>query len=300
MSGASVVVIGGANVDVIARPHRAPVPSTSNPGVVTVTAGGVGRNIAESLARLGTTCHLVSTVGCDAHGELVLDATSDAGVDVEHVRRVLTTTGTYVALLDEGGELGWAVSDMEATAEIGPADIDDAAHLIGGADLVVLDGNLSSETLQAAWDMALDAGVRVVIDPVSVPKAMTIGRLLSAQRPLFLLSAGRTEIAALGSGATDAAALHDLGVELLWERGGAAGSVLTTSTSKHPLAAPPASVVDVTGAGDAMLAAFCHALLSGAEPFEAAAYGHAAAALTVASRHTVRPDLTDALVRSLL
>ena len=45
---------------------------------------------------------------------------------------------------------------------------------------------------------------------------------------------------------------------------------------------------------------FCHALLAGATPVEAAAYGHAAAALTIASPHTVRPDLTDALVRSLL
>jgi pseudouridine kinase len=49
-----------------------------------------------------------------------------------------------------------------------------------------------------------------------------------------------------------------------------------------------------------MLAAFCHAILSGASPAEAAAYGHAAAALTVASPHTVRPDLTDQLVESLL
>jgi pseudouridine kinase len=59
-------------------------------------------------------------------------------------------------------------------------------------------------------------------------------------------------------------------------------------------------VVDVTGAGDAMLAAFCHALLAGADPVEAARLGHAAAALTIASPHTVRPDLTDRLVRSLL
>ena len=56
----------------------------------------------------------------------------------------------------------------------------------------------------------------------------------------------------------------------------------------------------MTGAGDAMLAAFCHAMLGGAAPADAAAYGHAAAALTVASPHTVRPDLTDRLVESLL
>ena len=64
------------------------------------------------------------------------------------------------------------------------------------------------------------------------------------------------------------------------------------------LVAEPATVVDVTGAGDAMLAAFCHALLAGDDPAGAAAYGHAAAALTIASPHTVRPDLTDRLVRS--
>ena len=68
----------------------------------------------------------------------------------------------------------------------------------------------------------------------------------------------------------------------------------------EPAVDAPAEVADVTGAGDAALGAFCHALVLGAGPVEAARYGHAAAALTVASEHTVRPDLTDALVRTLL
>ena len=105
------------------------------------------------------------------------------------------------------------------------------------------------------------------------------------------------ELAALGGSAGD---LHDLGVELVWTRLGADGSRLSGPQGVvdiAPVVAP--EVVDVTGAGDAMLAAFCHALL-GATPAAAAAYGQAAAALTVASPHTVRPDLTDELARSLL
>ena len=51
--------------------------------------------------------------------------------------------------------------------------------------------------------------------------------------------------------------------------------------------------MDVTGAGDAMLAAFCHRLMAGATLADAAAYGHEAAAVTVASPHTVVPDLRD-------
>ena len=94
--------------------------------------------------------------------------------------------------------------------------------------------------------------------------------------------------------------LLDRGVSVLWERAGAAGSLLRTHQESVELTSLPATVADVTGAGDAMLAAYCHAVLGGSTPAEAARYGHAAAALTVGSRHTVRPDLTDATVRSLL
>ena len=59
-------------------------------------------------------------------------------------------------------------------------------------------------------------------------------------------------------------------------------------------------VDDVTGAGDSMVGAFCHVLLEGGEPEEAARFGHAAAALTIASPHTVRPDLSVRLVRAAL
>ena len=63
------------------------------------------------------------------------------------------------------------------------------------------------------------------------------------------------------------------------------------------LEAPGVDPVDVTGAGDAMLAAFCHRLLAGATLADAAAYGHEAAALTVASPHTVVPDLGERMSR---
>ncbi|CAN5205681.1 PfkB family carbohydrate kinase [soil metagenome] len=292
-----VVVIGGANVDVLARPHRPPVPATSNPGEVTVTAGGVGRNIAETLARLGTSVALVAVVGSDAHGDLVLEVTGDAGVDVDLVRRGLTPTGTYVALLDEAGELVSAVADMAATASLSPTDVGLARSAIASADLVVIDGNLATAALVAAWEAAVEAGVDVVLDPVSVPKAAAIGQLLGVDRPLAVLSAGAPELAALVTGGAEAL---ERGVAVLWERSGPAGSVLRTTATTTQLVALPATVEDVTGAGDAMLAAYCHAVLQGETAVDAARYGHAAAALTVASRHSVRPDLSDALVRSLL
>ncbi len=83
----------------------------------------------------------------------------------------------------------------------------------------------------------------------------------------------------------------------MWVRLGIDGSMLSTrNAGAQPLSPVPAPVADVTGAGDAMLAAFCHGVLAGRTPLEAARLGHAAAALTVASPHTVRPDLSLDLV----
>src|SRR6478609_3187794 len=107
---AAVVVVGGANMDVKARSTRAAVRGTSNPGSATMSAGGVGRNVAENLARLGTRTHLVAAVGADALGDQVLSVTSGAGVHVEHVRRSARATGTYTAVLDAAGELVVAVA----------------------------------------------------------------------------------------------------------------------------------------------------------------------------------------------
>ena len=100
--------------------------ATSNPGSSAFAAGGVGRNVAENLARLGTRTHLVAAVGADALGDQVLAATSDAGVRVEQVRRSPHATGTYTAVLDADGELVVAVSDMRATDALAPADVDAA------------------------------------------------------------------------------------------------------------------------------------------------------------------------------
>ena len=292
-----VVVVGGANLDIKARSNRAVEAGTSNPGVTGLAPGGVGRNVAEVLARLGTPTGLVAAVGTDTFGDRVLEATASAGVDVQGVRRIDGATGTYTAVLDADGELVAAVSDMAATELLAPADVDATAAVIAGARLVVLDGNLAGATLDRAAELAHAAGVPVVIEPVSVPKARVLAPMLRSERPVFVATPNADELAVLGG----LAALHERGVECVWVRRGADGSTFSDGAGSTEIAAlPVAEVQDVTGAGDAMLAGFCHALLAGATPVEAAAYGHAAAALTVASPHTVRPDLTDALVRSLL
>jgi pseudouridine kinase len=311
--GPSVVVIGGANLDVKARSTGPWQPGTSNPGTSVMSAGGVGRNIAENIARLGTRAILVTSVGRDAAGETVLAETAAAGVVLDHVLRTDSPTGSYLALLDPDGELVGAVADMAATERLDSSAIDQVRDLIASASLVVVDGNLAPDTVGVVLDRAFAADVRVVVEPVSAPKAARLSRHLTAERPLYAITPNRDELEALTGlptgrrgqlvAATDA--LHAKGVSIVWARLGRDGSLLSERTddgtiSRTDLGALPTDVADVTGAGDSMLGAFCHALLEGHAPAEAARYGHAAAALTVASPHTVRPDLTTRLLSQKL
>jgi pseudouridine kinase len=299
-----VVVVGGANVDIKARSSAVAIARTSNPGHTTTTPGGVGRNIAENLARLGTTTHLIVALGRDPHGERLLADTRAAGVLLEHVHRSSHPTGSYTAVLDADGELVLAVADMNATDDLRPEHLQAARELITHAAILVLDGNLPAATTAHLLDLARSTDVRVVLDPVSVPKAARLAPLLSADRPIFAITPNRDELAALtdrdtatDSDVADAAAvLHTRGVQHVWVRLGAHGSLLSSLGEIHKLSAIPVEVRDVTGAGDAMLAAFAHALLAGHSPVLAARYGHAAAALTLESEHTVRPDLTERLL----
>ncbi|BAN04346.1 carbohydrate kinase [Ilumatobacter coccineus] len=300
----SAVVIGGANVDFKARSTSPATPKTSNPGHGSMTPGGVGRNIAENIARLGDRVHLISVVGRDPMGENLLDHTAASGVRVEHVVRTDRSTGTYTAVLDADGELIVAIADMEATTELGPEQLDDARDVITNAGVLVVDGNLGLDTLDYALD--LSHGVRTVFEPVSVPKAMGLKNAIDHR--VDVITPNRDELAALTDAPTRtdrqvrsaARVLHDRGVETVWVRLGERGSLLSTADDQVEIAAVPTEVEDVTGAGDAMLGAFCHVLLASGTSEEAARFGHAAAALTIASAHTVRPDLTPRLVRAAL
>jgi pseudouridine kinase len=300
----AAVVIGGANVDVKARSGAPAIAGTSNPGSATATAGGVGRNIAENLARLGTLTHLIAAIGHDAYGERLMTETRAAGVHLEHVHRSEHPTGTYTAVLDANGELLVAVSDMTATDDLRSEHLHPARDLIAHAAVLVLDGNLSTATIAYVLDLARAADIRTVVDPVSVPKAVRLIPLISPDRPLYAITPNRDELRALtgretgtdGDLVAAADALHRRGVRHVWVRLGSRGSLLSTPDENHFLPADAAEVQDVTGAGDAMLAAFAHALLTGRSPVEAARYGHAAAALTLESSHTVRPDLTALLL----
>lgn len=294
-----VVVIGGMNVDTLARISGDTVPASSNPGRTSTAHGGVGRNVAENLARLGSPVRMVGVVGDDQHGTDLLAQLSLLDVDVRGVRRSAEcATGTYTAVLDHDGGLVIGVADMAATESLTPGHVE--AATIRGAGWLVLDGNLRADTIAHCLRLAAEQDVPVVLDPVGVTKATRLGRLPG----LHTFTPNHDELTAwAGTDDVDVARAraHAQGIEVVWLREGAEGSTLHTGDGRvTTLRLPPAPVVDVTGAGDAMLAAYVHRLRAGDPVVQAGWFASAAAWLTVGSATTVRHDLTEDLVRGTL
>ena len=326
----TVLVVGGAVLDTKVRTAAAPVLGTSNPGTASATVGGVGRNIAENLGRLGRPTVLVAAVGDDPAGDTVLQRTAAAGVDCRHVVVSPHPTGTYAAVLDDAGDLHIAVADMRATDELAVADLAVVPTLLGGADALVVDANLDPTVVRWLLSGAREAGVLAVFEPVSVAKATAAAAVLDGSVGVHTVTPNVDELAALVGAPVDdtvegvraaADVLHGRGVEHVWVRRGTHGSLLSVASSPDAgssvagsadagsadagsravlVGAPPVQVADVTGAGDSMTAGYVHALLDGADVVEAARYGQALAALTCASADTVRADLTAALVAAHL
>jgi pseudouridine kinase len=298
-----VVVVGGINLDTLARVLAPLVTATSNPGRTVTAPGGVGRNVAENLARLGSPVRLVGAVGQDHAGDLLLAGLADLGVDTTAVRRrTHESTGTYTAVLDDDGSLVAGVADMACTDSLSPGDL--PANLVDGAAWLVLDGNLRTDTIEHCLTLAQRSGVPAALDPVGVAKAARLGPVPG----VHTFTPNAAELVAWSGidDQADAIALaHQQGVQVLWLRAGAAGSTLyRPGYEPAHVRLPPASVLDVTGAGDAMLAAYVHRLRdpgrSPTDVVDAAWFATAAAWLTVGSPSAVRPDLTEALVAATL
>lgn len=287
---ARVIVIGGANVDIKGRASGPYLPRTSNPGCVTLSAGGVGRNIADNLARLGHSVSLVTALGDDPNAALVRSACAGAGVDLSLAWVSGHPTGTYLAVLDETGEMVSAVSDMRAMDGLDPAHLAARSGQLARADMLVADCNLPAGCI--AWLAAFAGrhGLRLLIEPVSVAKAR---KLLGFTReaPVFAITPNVQQLDALADG--DIARLHALGFANVVLHRGREGAV--ASDGRKAIAVPPAplpEVADVTGAGDAAVAGLVCGLLEGLTLAEAARLGQCAAAIKLGSRESVAPDLS--------
>ena len=292
-----VLVLGGANMDISGSTTQPLVLSDSNPGRIRCAPGGVARNIAENLARLGNATRLLTAVGDDLNGSSLLDATHKAGVDVRG-SWVLAgeATSVYLSLHGPDGDMAVAVSDMDILERITPERMASHTPWVQQATALVVDCNVSAQALE--WLFATHGTTPVFVDAVSAFKCQRIRPWLA---DVHLLKVNRLEAQALCNFDIHDDAdiqragqcLHALGVEQvvlsLGERG-VYWSARDAGQGWHGALA--STVINATGAGDALMAGLVHAFVDQQDLPAAIPFALGCAALTLASQHANHPGLS--------
>ncbi|KAM6937228.1 uncharacterized protein FYW49_021029 isoform 2-T2 [Xenentodon cancila] len=170
-SESDVVVIGGINVDFIAKGKTKVLRfGQTNPGSVCQSFGGVGRNIADCLSRLGGKPLFISAAGADANGDAVLSYCKH--MNMRGVARLKEqSTATYCAVITENGELSLGLGDMDIHQQITEHHVSQFERQLSAASLVCLDGNIPVSTINYVCSLARNHNINVWYEPTDTEKA---------------------------------------------------------------------------------------------------------------------------------
>ena len=301
-----VVVVGGANMDICATPAGKLRMQDSNPGTVDTSPGGVARNIAENLARLGVDSRLIAAVGADHHGDLLLKQGRAAGIDMSAVTRFEgATTSTYVSMLDETGDMHVAVNDMSIVDRLHPDRLRTHEKMLRQASLVVIDTNLPEASLRYLGDLPGDRPM--FVDTVSAAKAPRIRPMLDA---VHTIKAGNIEAEAICGMrcrterqlAKAAHWFHEQGTENVIISLGDKGVYYSDGElgGLEPVPEPAPDIVNANGAGDAMFAGLIYGWLEQWPLTQTIRFAMSAAGITMSHRSTINPDISRTLVQQRL
>ena len=296
-----LIGIGGANADLSMASRGPIVPCDSNPARLTLSAGGVMRNICENAARLGVQTELFTAVGKDPLGEMILSSCRRAGVGTKLVRRFADCpSSAYVSALDERGEMYVAFSDMTIASRLTPADFDAAASVLYSAAVVCLDGNPSREFIAHAARRLSANGIPVFLDPVSTSHAKKFAGLLGY---FHTIKPNRLELETLsGMPVTDEASLEEAakallkqGVRRVFVTLGEDGVYYRDGNGLSRRYRPDTvTMKNATGAGDAFTAGLLLSYLEGSSLDDTLQRACACSAVAVSAAETVSPLLSEA------
>ncbi|XP_040018652.2 uncharacterized protein LOC120809115 [Gasterosteus aculeatus] len=329
--GPDIVVIGGTNVDFIAKGKTKELHfGQTNPGSVCQSFGGVGRNIADALSRLGRSPLFISATGADSHSQAVMKYCKH--MDTSGVLRLPgQNTATYCAVINENGELSLGLGDMEVHQQITEQYVSQFEKQLLSATLVCLDGNIPVSTINYVCSIAKKHNINVWYEPTDSDKASkpflsdawkslsysspnlaelcTMNKTLGFPTPDVLPST-REEmlsvavalsrpllehvhclVVTLGAGGVLVCGEHDAGSVNLQPRKQKRKRQLC-AVQYPALTVTAEETINVSGAGDSLAGALMAGILHQRDTDSCVRMGLLAARLSLASSHPISPTLT--------
>lgn len=299
-----VLVLGVSVYDIIGFTDNDYREKDSNPGRVCVSFGGVCRNIAENMARVGVNTKFITIVGDDEKGKSLLEDAKKKNMDVDDALVIPGgSTPTYMAVLDETGELRSAIIDMKITDQMTTEFIDSKADVIRNAEYMVLD--VDNPAILEYILTKFEGQTKFIVDSVSATKVLLVKHLI---KNLHTFKPNRHEAEVLcGFSITTSedvrkagSYFRSLGIQNVFISLDADGIYYNDGEHEGILKAEKIPVVNVTGAGDSCVAGLVHGYTNGLEIRDTVRYSIAMSVITISHEQTIHPKMAHELVQQYI
>ena len=276
----------------------------SNPGKVRTSFGGVCRNIAECMARVGVNTKFISVLGDDEAGLRMIDHSKVMNYDMSESLIVKgERTPTYMAILDEQGEMVSAVVDMKIIDAFTTDFIDSKADIIKNSEYMILDSDRPDIVEYIIKTFSGDT--KFILDPVSAAKAKLVKHLI---KYFHTIKPNRYEAEIMcGFKIHNDEDLRragkyfkDLGIENVFITLDEDGIYYNNGEREGKLKANDAKVVNVTGAGDSFVAGIASGYMNNIDIVDTVKYAISMSTITISTEETIHPDMCNELVKEYM
>lgn len=295
-----ILVFGASVVDIFGFCDCKYKKFDSNPGYVKMSFGGVSRNIAENMARIGLNTKFISVLGNDETGRSMVEHSKQIGYDMQD-SLILQNSGTptYMAILNEKGEMISAVADMKSITEIDFEFIDSKRRIIEESEYTCLDAD---DPVNLEYILNKFKGTKFILDPISAAKAKKIKHLV---KHFHTIKPNRHEAEALvGFPINNEEDLKKAGEYFLSEGVKSVfisldedGIYYTDGNESGRVKAKNVEVKNVTGAGDAFVAGIGYGYMNDINIVDTVKFAIAMSSITISHEETINPNLDLNLVK---
>lgn len=274
----------------------------SNPGKVRTSFGGVCRNIAECMSRVGVNTQFISILGDDEAGKAMLEHSKQMNYDMSNSLIIEGGhTPTYMAVLDEHGEMVSAVVDMKIIDKFTTEFIDSKADIIRNAEYMILDSDRPDIVEYILKNFS--GNTKFILDPVSAAKAKEIKHLI---KYFHTIKPNRYEAEIMcGMKIKNDEDLRkagryfiDLGIENVFITLDEDGIYYNNGVEEGKIKANDVKVVNVTGAGDSFVAGIAYGYANKCSLIDTLKFAISMSTITISTEETIHPEMGTDLVKS--
>ena len=290
-----LLVLGASIMDIFGFSTSNYRAYNSTPGKIKMSFGGVCRNIAENSARIGINTKFLSVLGDDECGKSILEHSREIGYNMEDSMIIKgASTPTYLAILDENGEMVSAISDMKSLNAMTEEFIDSKKELIKNAKYVVVDSDNPKILSYILKNFSKETNF--ILDPVSAEKATWVKDMI---KDFHTIKPNRHEAEILaGFPIKDTEDLIrasnyflSLGIKKVYISLDSEGIFYNNGKQCGKVKALDVIVKNVTGAGDSFVAGIGHGYMNKLDEVDIVKFSMAMSIITIADEATIHPEM---------